>query len=389
MRLLFIAGGFTPPGGIESFINTLSPVLASRNHNVSLLCWGPKNPSLDEIALSGVKVRRQPFRWACRASIPDLLLLARHGASQVLTHDAIIFTKIPPAWLLRSLRRIARAGEHLGSDRSRRPAGSPPVRPFIYVTPYRPTEMWSSSRPGTEVLNCFDSIVVQAPSFATELRAFGYRGQIVTIPLIPPKSVVPLPLPPSDRLRLGFLGRFVTQKNLLYLLDAFSHLAAVGVGSSPQLTRWELHLYGDGPMKREIAEAAATKGLQGQVHFHGAIPHDAVADAIDSCHLFAFSSLSEGQCLAALEILSRGRPIVATLVGAFPEILRTPELGQIAPLDDAALFARTLSAVGADLLEKRLTPHTIQCRFREQFPRDEIVDKYCHLLTATIPHASL
>ena len=96
MRLLFIAGGFTPPGGIESFINTLSPVLASRNHNVSLLCWGPKNLTLDEIALSGVKVRRQPFRWACRASLPDLLLLARHGATQVLTHDAIIFTRYRP-----------------------------------------------------------------------------------------------------------------------------------------------------------------------------------------------------------------------------------------------------------------------------------------------------
>ena len=75
MRLLFIAGGFTPPGGIESFINTLSPVLASRNHNVSLLCWGPKNPSLDEIALSGVKVRRQPSVSYTHLTLPTILLV--------------------------------------------------------------------------------------------------------------------------------------------------------------------------------------------------------------------------------------------------------------------------------------------------------------------------
>ena len=71
MRLLFIAGGFTPPGGIESFIYGLLPMLVSRGHSVSLLCWGPQ-PASDEMARSGVDVRRQPFRWGCRASAPDL-----------------------------------------------------------------------------------------------------------------------------------------------------------------------------------------------------------------------------------------------------------------------------------------------------------------------------
>jgi len=50
VKLLFIAGGFTPPGGIESFLHSLSPTLAAQGHEVSLLCWGPQNRLLEEIA---------------------------------------------------------------------------------------------------------------------------------------------------------------------------------------------------------------------------------------------------------------------------------------------------------------------------------------------------
>ena len=163
MRLLFIAGGFTPQGGIESFIYGLLPMLVSRGHSVSLLCWGPHNQLLDEMARSGVDVRRQPFRWGCRASAPDLVLLACHGMVQVLKHDVVIFTKMPPASVLWSLRRIAGSGKY---------------RPFIYVTAYRPSEMWSPARPAASTLNIFDSIVAQTSGFSEELREYGYRGVV-------------------------------------------------------------------------------------------------------------------------------------------------------------------------------------------------------------------
>jgi hypothetical protein len=77
VKLLFIAGGFASPGGTEPFIHDLSPILVSRGHNVSLLCWGPRSPLLDEIARGGVDVRRQPFQWARRAVVPDFILLIR------------------------------------------------------------------------------------------------------------------------------------------------------------------------------------------------------------------------------------------------------------------------------------------------------------------------
>jgi len=341
-------------------------MLVSRGHSVSLLCWGPHNTLLDEIAQSGVDVQRQAFRWACRVSAPDLILLARHGMVQVPAHDVAIFTKIPPAGLLWLLRRIGGGGKH---------------RPFIYVTAYRPREMWSSASPAASTLNIFDSIAVQTSGFAEELRECGYRGRVEVIPLIPPKPVKPHPFPNGGHcLRLGFLGRLVPQKNLAYLLEAFEQLVTGCAGTCPEPVSWELHLFGDGPTKQALESVVAARGLESRVHFHGAVPHGAVAGAIDQCHLFAFSSVTEGQCLAALEILSRGRPIVATPVGAFPEFLTAPELGQLAPLDNAAMFAQALHQVGLQLRQGRLTTQTVQQRFFDLFPHDEIIDKYCLLL---------
>jgi glycosyltransferase involved in cell wall biosynthesis len=284
---------------------------------------------------------------------------------EVSRHDVVIFTKTPPVPLLRFLRLLAKPG------RCR----------FIYVTPYRPKEMWPAPGPSPALLAAFDTIVVQAPGFGDELRDYGYRGAVEVIPLIPPKADSRLS-DDRNKLRLGFLGRLVSQKNVAYLVEAFDHLVAGRAGVDGAAISWELHLFGDGPLRQDLQAAAEARGLTPRVHFHGTVPHHLVGTAIDRCDLFAFSSVSEGQCLAALEILSRGRPIVATRVGAFPEFLTSPELGQLAPLDDVMAFARTLHEVGSRIRRGELTPQVVQSRFAALFPYQEIIDKYCSLVAS-------
>jgi glycosyltransferase involved in cell wall biosynthesis len=245
--------------------------------------------------------------------------------------------------------------------------------------------MWRDAPPAASTINAFDLIIVQTAGFADELRDLGYAGLLETIPLIPPKIGSACPLPPSkDSIRLGFLGRLVPQKNLVYLLDALRHLVEGQGRPTTGPWSWELDIFGDGPARGELEAAVIARGLQARVHFHGAVPHHSVHAAIDRCHLFAFSSVSEGQCLAALEILSRGRPIVATPVGAFPEFLTAPELGRLAPLDDPTQFAAGLSQVGFALMRGLLTPQSVRNRFIHMFPHDEIVDSYCDLIGGPI-----
>jgi glycosyltransferase involved in cell wall biosynthesis len=296
------------------------------------------------------------------------MLAVRHG-TLVARQDVVIFTKLPPPTILRSLRRIGRR------------------LPFVYITAYRPSEMWRTRPPTRSLLDRFDAMIVQAPSFADELQSFGYRGRIEIIPYVPPQVTPVHDLPaPDGPMRLGFLGRLVPQKNVSYLLDALVLLLPPqGRMKNP----WELHLYGDGVERASLQAAAAALGVRDRVHFHGAVAHDVVSAAIDGCHLFAFPSLSEGQCLAALEILARGRPIITAPVGAFPEILAVPGLGRIAPLHDPRAFAEALAAVGSDLLSGRLTPDSVQARFGTLFSHEDIVRRYDALLTSLTRTATL
>jgi hypothetical protein len=116
------------------------------------------------------------------------VLLARHGMVKFSSMTSS-FSPNAPCLLALSLRRIAGSGKH---------------RPFIYVTAYRPSEIWSPARPAASTLNIFDSIIAQTSGFSEELREYGYRG-VKDDPFDPAKAVTAHPFPDGGHcLRLGF-----------------------------------------------------------------------------------------------------------------------------------------------------------------------------------------
>jgi glycosyltransferase involved in cell wall biosynthesis len=357
MRLLVYAGGFAPVGGIETFLHGLGLGLRSRGIQPQLLCWGTRSHLLEDLESAGVPVRRQAWRWGCRWGWPNWLLLPA-GKAAIRQADVVLFGKLFDERVHRRLMRVKIAN------------GRPP---FVLVTPYRPAEMWADCPPCDEVLNSFEAIVVQANCFGEDLHRLGYRGQIHVLPYLPPACAAPSPLPPYPPLRIGFLGRLVRDKNLPYLLRAASVIS--------RQVDVVVHLFGDGAEKSSLAAVAGELGLARRVYFHGAIPREQVSAAADSCHMFAFASVTEGQAVAALEILSRGRPIVATPVGVFPELLSEPAFGVLGPLNSADEFARKLLALGGSVLEGAVTPEQIQAAYSQHFSRERVLEEYCKLFT--------
>jgi glycosyltransferase involved in cell wall biosynthesis len=130
---------------------------------------------------------------------------------------------------------------------------------------------------------------------------------------------------------------------------------------------WELTMTNAAAAHHDISEASAARGAPMKILIYAGG--------------FAPVGGIEGQCLAALEILSRGRPIVATPVGALPQILLVPEFGAIAPLHDAREFARVLSRLGLGVVEGRMTPEAIRARFARIFSRTDIIDRYRAVLS--------
>ncbi len=342
MKLTVFAGGFARIGGVESFLCHLLPALADHGIACRLLCWAGADSRLDALSARGIDVRRSPFRWGCRRAWPDRLLAASSRAA-ILDSDVLLFVKPVPEPVHRRL--LAWCASRV---RTR----------VLFVTPYRPAEMWPSPPP---LLPSFDAIAVQAESFRTDLLTLGYAGPITVLPYIPPACTAVASFPPGP-LQIGYLGRLVPDKNLPYLLQTFRLL----LHRRPAV----LNLFGAGPLDRDLRRLAHTLGIASAVHFHGRVPPDRVPHAIDSCSRFAFTSLTEGQCLAALEILARGRPLLATPVGAFPEVLADSRLGAIAPHHAPESFAQSL----LDLDGRE--PEQVQRAFASRFHRDAIIDDY-------------
>jgi glycosyltransferase involved in cell wall biosynthesis len=366
--IVFYSGGFAPVGGVESFTRDLVLALRDREVPIQLACWGGNRSLLDEMEAAGVSVYRSAWRWGCRWGWPDRLLL-RRWRSGVERAAAIVYCKTFDRETHREIQRLN------------------PTAHATFITPYRPRELWAAEAPEVvrEILGCFQSIIVQAKSFEGDLRAFGYQGAVSVLPYVPPAAARLLSFPALETLTIGYLGRLAKQKNLEYLLEAFAilHASRKREGLSTRLM-----LFGDGPEQKVLRTAAARLGIEPHVAFEGELPRSQVPEAIDRCHMFAVSSVSEGQCLAALEILSRGRPLVATPVGALPEIIDGEDAGALAPLDDPGTYAAAMARVGGSIEFGSLTPERVARAYSRRFPRGAVIEAYAKLIPGSSQRGS-
>ncbi|GAA0313980.1 hypothetical protein GCM10009087_25450 [Sphingomonas oligophenolica] len=355
-RVAFYVGGFERVGGIEAFLFDLLTSLPSDSSDRSMFVWAQNLPEFGAIEQSGTKVFRTALRSGCRYGLPDALLFARHGRR--LNHvDRIVFAKTPPRAIFEKIVHMARA---------RRPQAAE----LVFVTPYRPREMWPDRLPDY-IAKGLDRILVQSSDFARDLREMGFAGAIDLVPYVPPAAAAePVEAPRGDRpFRLGFLGRFVPQKNLFYLLDIVEALRSSAI---------ELHMFGGGDHEAALREEARKRDLP--VIFHGVVPRDTVPGAIDRCDAFINPSVSEGQCLVALEVLSRGRAFIATPVGAIPEILGKGRLGVILPLGDVPGAAAVVNGFLEEWKTGGWRAGDIAAAYSSAYSRAEIIGDYDKLL---------
>lgn len=144
---------------------------------------------------------------------------------------------------------------------------------------------------------------------------------------------------PAGAFVVGFMGRFVSIKNLEALVGAFARFAAV---------RSDAHLLlaGDGPLRQAIESQVQRLRLERQVHFLGwCTDLAAFHGSIDVC---ALSSLNEGTPVALIESMAAGVPVVSTRVGGVPDVVDDGETGLLVPSGDEAAMATAFSRLADD-----------------------------------------
>jgi glycosyltransferase involved in cell wall biosynthesis len=169
----------------------------------------------------------------------------------------------------------------------------------------------SVAKLATMFANRCDRIVAPSASMGDVLRRWGVETRIEVVP-----NGIELErfyraveeakyLEKSDELRVIYVGRIASEKNLSVLIQAF----ALMVRDVPKA---RLHLVGEGPQEAELKNLCAALGIENSVVFRGALPYNEVPHALAQSDLFASASVSEVHPLTFIEAMAAGLSCVGT-----------------------------------------------------------------------------
>ena len=262
-------------------------------------------------------------------------------------------------------------------------------------------EMLANVRPDIRVLTTLHgtdiTIVGQDPSFhaitkfsieksdgltavsrylqAETVQAFGCTGcRIEVIPnFIDPdiydrskyKPALREQLPGSDRV-LMHISNFRQVKRVRDVVRVFARVRDV-VPSA-------LVMVGDGPDRVHAEAEARELGVHDHVHFLGKI--DTVAPLLSAADLFLLPSQSESFGLSALEALASGVPVIGTIAGGLPEVVRSGETGILCPVGDVDGMAEAAIVLLRDRGRWEAMSQLAARDARERFAMKDVVEQY-------------
>jgi glycosyltransferase involved in cell wall biosynthesis len=127
--------------------------------------------------------------------------------------------------------------------------------------------------------------------------------------------------------RLIFVGQWREMKGTKYLVDAF-------VGLAKCIPDLELWCAGTLVGEDEVL-AAFPESVRERVTVRPRLDQTELLAAYRDADIFVFPTLSEGFSMALLEAMATALPVVATPVGAAPEIVKSDMNGMLVPARDA------------------------------------------------------
>lgn len=114
-----------------------------------------------------------------------------------------------------------------------------------------------------------------------------------------------------------FIGRLEASKGVFDLIEACADLLRTD-------SEVKLIFAGDGNARGELRRAIDRQDIETSVELKGMVSHDALPSLISQARLIATptrSSFPEGRCMAAMEGLVMGKPVVAPEFGPFPYLV--------------------------------------------------------------------
>jgi glycosyltransferase involved in cell wall biosynthesis len=194
------------------------------------------------------------------------------------------------------------------------------------------------------------------------------RSRIVTIA----NAVAgPSSIPPdrgADAPLILFLGQLEARKGVHDLL------AALAQNSVAQLA-WTAVLAGGGPAQPGYEAEAVASGLSDRIGFPGWVPKDTAQALLAAAGILVLPSYAEEMAMAILEAMAFGLCIIATPVGAHPEVLEHGVSGLFVAPGDVPRLAAALSDCIRDPALRRRLGEGARAAYSQRFNIDDYPDR--------------
>jgi glycosyltransferase involved in cell wall biosynthesis len=167
------------------------------------------------------------------------------------------------------------------------------------------------------------------------------------------------------------VGRLVEQKNYATLLDAFQTVRTERPAAS-------LVVVGDGPLADPLQRRASARGLDDAVTFTGYLPRrEDVYGVLKQATVAAFPSLYEGFCVAAVEAMAAGLPVVVSDIDVLREVVGDP--GVFVDPEDPDALAEALVALLSEPGRRERLAASARERARTTFSLARTAREYCKI----------
>ncbi len=145
---------------------------------------------------------------------------------------------------------------------------------------------------------------------------------------------------PRDKPIITYIGRLDVEKHVDVVIHAFNRV----------LKQRDVHMLiaGYGVAEPALRQMVNDLGIAEYVTFAGFVPEEDKIELEKVGYLYCIASPAELQCIAALEAMASGQPVVAVNAGALPELCQDGRNGYLFELDNDKQAAQKIMAIVDD-----------------------------------------
>ncbi len=311
MRFVDVNPFFYPyRGGIERRMHDTARLLAARGHDVTVLTARLPDTAEEETTPEGYRIVRLPSRFINVYNPPFVSSKGVLEALESMDADAVNYNYRWAPSYNKALKRYDGRKVFTYHNMWGEGVGIQARLSEINDNGFRPT------------LETFDRIICVSDYVRNDLIRRGIPSdRTVTIPTC-------MDMPPAKEVPEGdyilSLGRLVATKGLDHLIEAMRDIDC------------RLILCGKGPESKKLEKMVSDLGLESKVEMRGYVSDEEKNALIDACRLFVMPSIFESFGLAALEVMSHGKPLVFSNVNGLPETVGEGGIG-VEPKDPKAI----------------------------------------------------